>query len=68
MIAYELWQCEEDVDRNLNLMRTKTEKVKALTVQLRFRQHVFNLDPPPPVHKPDIFHVSKIIRSIKKCI
>lgn len=40
MAFYGLWQNENDIDLSLAEIQTKTEKRKALVVQLKFRKNV----------------------------
>ena len=42
IVAYGLWQSREQVDDKLSTLKTKKEKVKALKVQLDFREKVLH--------------------------
>ena len=45
IIYYGLWQSESEVDRVLNEIKTKTEKIQALKAQLNFRKYVLKQNP-----------------------
>jgi regulator of protease activity HflC (stomatin/prohibitin superfamily) len=45
MIESGLWQTEQEVERQVNALKTKTLKVKALKAQLNFRRKVLEQKP-----------------------